>query len=123
MNGQKFSFEKVDELTEVLDMVIVDGKIQKKISPECRIYLEQYFFTSVTGHYYFWDAETKLFCSHTKKSLKAVYLNKLPQQVSNWFFKENRKLYTVVSKADKPKIFGTKLNLYEAPGDLNALMP
>lgn len=106
------SFEKVDELTEVLEQVIVEGKIQKKISEACKAYMCEYFFQSSVGNYYLWDAEDKIFFLLTEDQLKKIYMNKMPKQVSDWFFKENRKIYITVTEINKPRIYDNKINLF-----------
>jgi hypothetical protein len=72
----------------------------------------KYFFLTNVGNYYFWSADQGEFVIHSKESIKEVYINRLPEEVSFWFFKENTLIYSVVNEVNKPRLYDNKINMF-----------
>ena len=101
---EKFSFEKLDQLFESEPLTRIGTKFVRRISEATKEYMDKYFFQVDNGSIYFWNAEKKDFDVHSKESIIHVYLNRIPDDLRNWFFKENRKIYKVVSEINNIRV-------------------
>ena len=102
MQNENFNFEK---LTEMFDKIkpVGNGKKQfRPISDEVKSYVNKYFYTTTQGGFYFWNASKKTFEPHTNDSIKTVFTKRFPEEVANWFFKDNYDIFNVVVEVNKP---------------------
>ena len=112
MNTERFDFEQVDDKFLAEPAVKIGKKEVRPVSQDCKDYICQYFFVTTCGNYYFWDTDDKAFVVHSKETIRDVYMNRLPEEVSHWFFKENRNIYKVVIEVNKPRVFENKINMF-----------
>lgn len=112
MNSECFSFDKVNELFKQGPVIQVGKNTIRTVTEDCKSYMGKYFFLTNVGNYYFWEAGSQDFFVHSKESIKEVYLNRLPSEVSFWFFKENTAIFSVVNEVNKPRLFDNKINMF-----------
>ncbi len=111
MEKNSFSFEMAEQLNANAPMEKQGKHLIRLVSEECKNYMNKYFFIT-DGDYYFWNALIQDFVPQTRDSIKDKYMNRLPEEISNWFFKQNRTLHTIVNEVNKPRIFDKKLNMF-----------
>lgn len=112
MQAENFDFDKARELFEAEPTIKIGKKEIRKVSQATKDYLSQYFFQTKINKYYFWDADKQDFTILKKDEIKDVYFEKLSYEINQWFFKENTKLYNIITAVHKPRIQGNELNLF-----------
>jgi hypothetical protein len=112
MNSKKFEFEEAEKLFLTGKVIKTKNKEFREMPESCKEYIGKYFYVADCGNYYLWDASEKTFIVYSKETIRDVYMNRLPDEVSHWFFKENRKIYKVVIEVNKPRVFDNKINMF-----------
>lgn len=78
---------------------------------ECTDYIQKYFYPCTNGmHFMLVDND---FQCLTEEVVKKVYMNRLPKEISNWYFKKNTNLYTIINDVNKPRVEGNNLNMFK----------
>ena len=89
----KLSKEEVsDEFIENANKIILD-------------YVYKYYFETAKGDYYLYEANKDEFSYRTQKDFINEVCNKLYDGSFKQLFQRNPKIYTVVSRLDKPRVF------------------
>lgn len=110
MQSVNFSF---DQYQIEYDKASAQEKKYGDLHKDCIAYLNQYFFALMTGNHLYWDAKSQAFISYDKMTLMSVFFNRLDKAASNWYFKQNRKLYSICNKINQPAIIGDQINMCE----------
>jgi len=88
---------------------LTDKKIKnlniEKIYKDVIKYIQKYYYETAKGDYYFYDAITKEFIYKEKKDFINECINKIDESFYKSIFQKNDKIYKIVSKIDKPRVY------------------
>ncbi len=79
---------------------------------DAMIYVQQYFYETKNGMYYFYDADKDAFEFKTDKDFKKEVVDKIDDKNFTSKLKKNDKIYQVVSEIGKPRIYQIKEGKY-----------
>jgi hypothetical protein len=100
---------KEDKLENVIKGTkITKVKEVRDIKSTCD-YIQKYFFTLADDNHAVREGDT--FNIYTRTAVKNVYFNRLPKEICTWYFKENRKIYSIINELNKPLIGENTINL------------
>jgi hypothetical protein len=120
MEVQKFSldeahriYESANTKQEKCEKVIKGKKITnvteiKDIQSTCD-YIAKFFFTLNDGNHAVREGEN--FTILTRQVVKDVYFGRLPKEIQEWYFKDNRKIFSIINELNKPPITENTINL------------
>ncbi len=116
MELQNFSLEEAHRIysqsVKVDKVVQVNGKkmVVEEIDPKaCQDYIAKYFYPMIDSSHFFW-MDNK-FIHMSNEDVKKVYFNRLPDDISKWYFKKYNSLCKVINDIHKPQFEAGKINL------------
>jgi hypothetical protein len=80
---------------------------------ECKEYITKYFYPLATSQHVFISYNDKGEASYEIKedmTIKKVYFNRLPKDVSDYYFKKYDKIKTLTCELNKPMLFDDYIN-------------
>ena len=110
---QAFSFNTMNSLYYACDQVTINKRTVRTLSQDIKKYVHTYFFQTVSNNYLFYDAKNDEFKTFTKQDISELYFSKFPEEVRQYFFHNNYKLYSTIMDTKKPKIGEEELNLFK----------
>lgn len=101
----------LEECKRLYDQTTIIEMNKKTFNQACKDYINKFFYTMNTGEFFQFHEDK--FILQTTQTIKSVYFNRLPSDVSNWFFKENTKIYELIFDVTKPKIGNNYINIFD----------
>jgi hypothetical protein len=89
-----------------------NGMLKDNLLDAALIYVQQYFYETKNGMYYFYDADKDAFEFKTDKDFKKEVVDKIDDKNFTSKLKKNDKIYQVVSEIGKPRIYQIKEGKY-----------
>jgi len=96
-----------------------DNNIEEKDKKGAVKYLKQYFYPLQSSHIlmvckesFYTSCPEKSYITLHIQDVKTLYFNKLPTEVSKYWYKENEDIYTMVNEPFKPRFSGNTINVF-----------
>jgi hypothetical protein len=122
---KKFKKLKIKLFKEILSIYIIYNKMENQnfslqhlktlYHPDhWKDYIIKYFYPLSDGNHLLIEYNDNGDILHTikdAKTIKSVYFNRMPKELSNFYFTEYDKIRTLTTQLNKPKLFDNKFNL------------